>query len=1000
MRKTSILKAGTAPIALGLMLAAVPAFAQDQTDAEEATEDTGAILVTGSRIARPDLEAPSPVSVVSAEQIQLTGTQTLETLLNDLPQVVPGATTSSNNPSGTFGTIDLRGLGPQRTLILLNGERLPPSTTTGVVDISLIPVQLIQRVEVVTGGASATYGSDAIGGVVNFILRDDFEGVDLTGQMGINENGSGQEYSYGMLVGGNFADGRGNITLSANYFNREAISSSRYEFSRVSGATYFNQDTEEYYLVDDPSDIQPNSVIALAGGSATGPWGSIASLTGNPFRNLSTLLPAQFAAANTDCNAATPGVAVNAGTLSFNDQGALTPNFTSTAGSSLCGIPLRSLGSSRYNFAPDNLNQLPYDRYNFVATGSYEFSDTTRLSLFGAYTESRLTQQLAPTPAQTPATGFRFDPTRVSIIRDDLRTALNSRVNPNGLFEYSRRFSETGPRLGRIESRNINARAILEHDLSEKWTANAVFSWGRNSLDTISIGNVNRTAVEQGVYGCRNADGSTVGILPGCVTLDLFGPNTLTPAMVNFIQTDTVDVARFEQIRAAANITGELFELPGGPAGLAVGVEYRKDDGSFVPDDAKRRGEIIGFNAANPQVGSINVKEIYGEIRLPVLGGDGFPDLLSFEAGARYSDYNTIGGLFNWKVGAEFAPVDWLRFRGSYNKAARAPNVTELFQGGDQGFPAYTDPCNRGPQATDPRSADLLARCIASGVPAAVLPTFAQQNAQLQSFAFGQGDLSEERAETWTAGAVISPEWFPVGRLNLTADYYDITIKGSIQALSAQFYVNGCFTAATPDPTACARITRGADGQIASVNTGRRNSPDVGGPFEVSGVDIGADWVIPVSEVFGGSSDARIRIGNVFTYQLKYSVGGVDAVGTTNGGGFSGIASKYKNNTTVALDTEKFTTQLRWVYASGADEFDFFGTDRGINTIPALSYFDLSMRFRVADKFELVGIVGNLFDKLPPQIQGYSNEQSNTAASFYTPIFYGRNFTISTRVSF
>jgi iron complex outermembrane receptor protein len=992
MKNISILKAGTAPLALGLMLASAPAFAQDQaaTDEPAAEEGQRLIVVTGSRIARPDLEAPSPVTVVSAEQIQLTGTQTLETLLNDLPQVVPGATTSSNNPSGTFGTIDLRGLGPQRTLILLNGERLPPSTTTGVVDISLIPVQLIRQVEVVTGGASAVYGSDAIGGVVNFVLRDDFEGVDLTGQYGINENGTGAEYSYGILLGGNFADGRGNITVSANYYNREAISTSRYEFSRVSGATYTTAEGVDY-LVDDPSDIIPGSTLSLQGGSIGAPWGHITADGANPFRNLSTLLPQQFASANTDCNAATAGVAVNGGSLSFNDAGALTPHFNTTFAGSLCAIPLRSIGSSRYNFAPDNLNQLPYDRYNFVTVGSYEFNEKTRLNVFGAYTESRLQQQLAPTPAIAPATGFVINPTLAVNIPDDLRAALNSRPNPNGNFTYSRRFNETGPRLGIIESRNINARAILEHDINEKWTANAIFSWGRNSLDTISIGNVNRTAVEQGINGCRNLAGGVggAGVLPGCVSLDIYGPNTLTPAMVSFIQTDTVDIARFEQVRAAVNLTGELFELPGGPAGLAVGAEYRDDNGSFIPDDAKQRGEIIGFNAAAPQAGGINVKEIYGEIRLPVLGGDGFPELLSFEAGARYSDYNTIGGLFNWKVGGEFAPFDFIRFRASYNKAARAPNVQELFQGGDQGFPGYTDPCNRTGAAVDPRSAALLALCATSGIPAAVLPTFTQQNAQLQSFAFGQADLSEEQAETWTAGAVISPDWFPLGRLNLTADYYDITLKGAIQALSAQFYINECFR--NNNPTECARIERSTiDGQVVSVDTGRRNSPDTNGPFVVRGIDIGADWVIPLAEVFGGSTDARLRLGNVFSYQLDYSVGGTNAVGTTNGGGFSGIASEFKNNLTAAVETETFTGQLRWVYASGA----------AAEGIRDLSFFDLSLRARVSDQFELVGIVGNLFDKLPPQVSGFSNEQSNTSASFYAPIFYGRSFTVSTRVSF
>lgn len=1012
MKNISILKAGVAPVALGLALVSAPAFGQ-VTDGAPVDEEAvsadgsdattgGGIVVTGSRIARPDLEAPSPVTVVGEEQIALTGTQTLESLLNDLPQVVPGATTTSNNPSGTFGTIDLRGLGPGRTLILLNGERLPPSTSTGITDISIIPTALVQRVEVVSGGASAVYGSDAIGGVVNFILKNDFEGVEMQGQVGINENGTGLEYAIGGIVGGNFADGRGNLTVAANYFNREGISTGRFRNTRVDPATYYDPATDKYYPVDDPSDIIPGSVFALPGGSSGTPWGSVTNNAANPFRNLATLLPGTFAAANTDCNAATPGVPVNTGTLSFNDGGQLTPFFTAGSATSFCGIPLRGIGSSRYNFAPDNLVQLPYDRYNFTANGTYEFSDSTRVRVFGAYTESRLTQQLAPTPAIAPGTGFTIDPTTAVGIPADLRIALNSRANPNAPFQFSRRFTETGPRLGNIESRNILARFILEHDISDRWSANLVGSWGRNALDTQSIGNVNRTAVEQGLVGCRNNSGvvNGAGILPGCVPVNIYGPNTITPAALAFIQTDTFDVDRFEQSRVAANLTGQLFELPGGWAGIALGAEIRKDTASVTPDDAKQRGEIIGFNAAGPQAGQIDVKEVYGEVRLPILGGSGFPDLLAVEAGARYSDYSTIGGLFNWKVGAEFAPVDWIRFRGSFNKAARAPNVQELFQGGDQGFPQVTDPCARGPAPTDPRSAATLALCstVGGGIPAADLATFAQQNQQIQSFAFGQPDLQEERAETWTAGVVVSPKWWPLGRFNLTADYYHIEIAGSIQALSAQFYLAQCFTAL--NTAECARVNRDpSTGQIISVDTGRRNNPDTDGPFEASGIDIGADWSFPLSDLIG-SSEARVRFSNIFSYVMDYGVGGADEIGTTGGGGFSGIVSKYSNTATLGVDLPKFGGQLRWVYKSGADDFAYFGTAKGINTIKDLSYFDLSLRWRPSERFEFTGIVSNLFDERPQQINGYQAEQSGTSASFFAPIFYGRSYTVSARVRF
>lgn len=1005
MKNTTILKAGIAPFALGLALASSPALAQDatggDTDADEPA--AGSIVVTGSRIARPDLEAPSPVTVVGEEQIELTGTQTLESLLNELPQVIPGATTTSNNPSGTFGTVDLRGLGPGRTLILLDGERLPPSTTTGVVDISLIPTQLVRRVEIVTGGASAVYGSDAIAGVVNFILRDDFEGVEVNAQSGINEDGTGFEFAVGGVVGGNFADGRGNLTLSGSYFERESISTGRYDYTRVDAAVFGAADFSRVYPVDDPSDILPGDVRLASGGSATPPWGQIVSLSGNPFQNLSTLLPGQFAAANTDCNAATPGVPVNGGQLSFNDQGQLTPYFTAGATTNpLCGIPLRSIGSSRYNFAPDNFVQLPYDRYNFVMTGSYEFSDETRLKLFGAYTESRLTQQLAPTPAGVPATSFTINPTTAQFIPADLRIALNSRSNPNGNFVYGRRFTETGPRIGQIESRNVNARAILEHDLSDKWNVNFVASWGRNALDSIAIGNINRTAVEQGVNGCINQSGvrNGPGVLPNCVPVNIFGPNSLTPDMVDFVQTDTVDYDRFEQVRAAVNLTGELFELPGGPAGIAVGAEYRKDTGSSTPDDAKIRGEIIGFNAAAPQAGSIIAKEVYGEIRLPILGGDGFPDLLALEAGARYSDYSSIGGLFNWKVGAEFAPVDWLRFRGSYNRAARAPNVQELFQGGDQGFPGYTDPCNDNAA----RTAAILAQCVATtpGSTAALFTGFVQANSQVQSFQFGDPSLTEERAETWTAGVVASPDWFPIGRLNLTGDYYDITLRGAIQGQGVGFYLNACYRSAPP--AECDRVSRDpATGQITAVNLGRRNNPDTNGPFHVAGVDVGLDWVIGMDELFGGSSDWRLRIQNIYSYLIDFEIGGVDFVGTSFGGGFSGVASESRNTLTVAAENERFTAQIRWIHSDGADDslpaaYDIPGAV-GFET-PSLDYADLSLRWRVNERFSLTAIVNNITDERPVQTTAFSNEQSNTAASYYAPIFYGRGYTISTTVRF
>ena len=232
MKNTRIskFKYAAAPLALGLAMISTPSFAQAAE--EEAAGE--AIVVTGSRIARPDLEAPSPVTSVTSEQFDLTGTVTVETLLNELPQLIPGNTRTSNNQGGEdFSTLDLRGLGPERTLILVDGERVPASSTTGVVDIGTIPAGLIERVDVVTGGASAVYGSDAIAGVVNFILKDDYQGMELTAQYGLSEEGDGATFNVQGLLGGNFAEGRGNMTLFASYFTRQSVGQNDRDLTRA-----------------------------------------------------------------------------------------------------------------------------------------------------------------------------------------------------------------------------------------------------------------------------------------------------------------------------------------------------------------------------------------------------------------------------------------------------------------------------------------------------------------------------------------------------------------------------------------------------------------------------------------------------------------------------------------------------------------------------------------------------------------------------------------------
>ena len=700
-------------------------------DAPAAADADDAIVVTGTRIARPDLEAPSPVTTVSAEQFDLTGTVTVETLLNELPQLVPGNTRTSNNQGGEdFSTLDLRGLGPQRTLILVDGERVPASSSSGVVDIGTIPAGLIERVDVVTGGASAVYGSDAMAGVVNFVLKDNFEGMELNAQYGISDHGDGATMNVQGLLGGNFGDDRGNMTFFASYYTRKSVGQGDRDVTRNAAALYYDYATSSYFIPDHLTLPGPGQILVAGGGSGTPPFGFITQNASNPFQNLSVLLPGQFAAADRDCNPATAGTPVNSGNLSFNDNGQLTPRFTA----GLCAFADRSVGSSRFNFNPLNYLVTPYDRWSMALTGRYDINDSIRFKVIANYTDSSQEVNLAP----TPATGIVV-PVNNAFIRNngacgvnscnpDLLIALNSRPNPAAPFTIDRRFSETGPRVGIYDSKTATLRGTLSGPLAHGFNWDVTGSYGRTTAIASLRGNINRTALTQGLNNCP------LGSLPGCVPLDIFGAGTVTGAGLSFVNLDTKETREFDQARIAGNITGNLVELPAGPVGIAIGAEARTDRGTIIVDDAQRTGNIYGFNATQNQKGKVNVKEVYGEIRVPILADMPFFHDLSVEAGARYSDYSTVGGLFNYKFGAQWSPVEWLKFRGIYNKAARAPSIVELFQNGDQGFPSYSDFCNATPVGS--RTPAELALCQAQA-PAVNFATFAQNNSQVQAFAFG-----------------------------------------------------------------------------------------------------------------------------------------------------------------------------------------------------------------------------------------------------------------------
>ena len=981
-----------------MAVAAAPAFAQDAA-AEAEVDD---VVVTGSRIVRQDFEAISPVTTVSSETIELTATLTVDSLLNTLPSVVAGNTRTSNNAGGeSFSTVDLRGLGPSRTLVLVNGERVPASSTTGVVDINTIPASLIDRVEVVTGGASAVYGSDALAGVVNFILKDDFEGAELSATYGAAFDGYSPEYEINGLFGGSFANGRGNLTVYGSYYNREGTYQSELDYSRTSGAVLVAADGS--YVVADSSEQwwdyvnnQGALVAYVAGGSGTSAWGTVYNNGANPFRNLAAVVGAtgngNFAAGgyDTNCDGIANATPYNTGNLSFDSNGALVPR--RVAGG--CAVPDRAAGSDRYNFAPDNYLVIPAERFTISTIGTYDITDDIKLRTQVSYTNSWQKVQLAP----TPATGLTVSltPAMQSLIsrrHPDLWAALQSRPNPLASFTMDRRMNEVGARIGESENNALAILNTLTGSLWGDWDWSLTGSYGVNNYTDVGAHSTNKTALAQGLAGCQDANtGLPLGVtaLPGCVPLDIFGEGTLNSEMVAFLDVPTFATTEVEEKRVAGFVRGSIFELPAGPLSTVFGFEWRESSADYRVDNEQRTGNIFGFNAVQNQKGSVDVKELYTEVAIPLLADLPFVNYLGLEGGYRYSDYSTIGGVDTYKVGLEYEPTDWLKVRTVYNSAVRAPSVFELFQAGDQGFPAYSDPCDAGQQP----DAATLAFCSAQAG-GFDFTGFTQNNSQVEAFAFGNPNLLPEDAETFTVGVVFQPRTFPIGQFRASLDYYDIEITNLVADFGANYWIGQCYDSLGADTAACARVVRNPrDGQIDYVNTSRGNV----GYQKTQGYDLQIDWSIPLEDYT--PLPGRLRINELFTYVDSLEIDGDEYAGTGYAG-IGGVIFDVKSILSVAYDVSDWTFFTRWTYIGETDDIGFGPNyvDGSPEYLPASSYVDVTARWDVTDTLQLTANIGNIFDEMPPvTASGTYYGQGNIDGQVYRT--FGRTFSISARARF
>jgi outer membrane receptor protein involved in Fe transport len=974
-----------------------------QSSGQNVNQTDGDIFVTGSRIARRDLTSSSPLAVVQDEEFTLSGAVNVEQVINTLPQVIPGATSFSNNPGGGVATLNLRGLGSQRNLVLVNGRRYIFYDANQTTDLNTIPQFLIDSVDVVTGGASAVYGSDALVGVVNFRLRTDLEGITAGAQYNITEEGDGRRYNGYVAIGSQMADGRGHVAAFAEYYNRGSIFQGDRAFSR-------------FALQDNATGtaLQP-------GGSAGVPQGRFVAAT-----NLA-IGPGAACTANPNAN---PPVVVNncvniGGGTTFTGLGA----FFFGPGNQRAYVG----ATDAYNYAPSNYLMVPQERWTLGGYAEYEVVENVNAYTEVTFVNNRVQNELAPTPitqnlniniatactqvdAATCATLQQIGANQQAAIA--LAAARNAEEIAAGRPGVANPFGSNGvgpafiPALGAGQVRlqaNTRTAAIANRNtaddrnafrvvtgvrgnLTEDLTYDAYYMFARTRNSNIQEGNVSRSNFITNV---------TNG------TCNIFGANRLSDTCIENIAILAQNTEISQLQVAQASIAGSLFTSPWATdsVGFATGVEWRSMSASFIPDTALASGDVVGFNAGDPTAGGYNVKEVFGELRIPLIQ-DSFFSRLELNGAARYSDYSldAVGGVWTYAAGVEFAPIRDITFRGQYQRAVRAPNVQELFGGQSVGFPPATDPCsNRQPEAG--RTEAVRATCIATGVPAAAVFTQAiQPNDQIQGAFGGNPNLQEEVADTITFGAVVRPRFIP--RLNIAVDYYDIEIDNAIATAGGGVnnILNLCYnTIQDANSALCQLISRDQQGVISGPpNVVSANNANLS-QLTTEGIDFQVDYSLPMAFSMTGSGESRLNfffLGNYswennFTPLADLPEDVVQCAGRF-GLNCGNPTARWKWSSRLSLIDGPVTASLRWRHI-GRTTDDDDETDYVVETIGAYDLFDLAFSVNAGDHLTLNFGVNNLLDKRPPII-GSNQEQANTYPGTFDVI--GRDFFISANVRF
>jgi iron complex outermembrane recepter protein len=979
------------PVTTGPQAAVPPAVVGTNANGAPATGQQE-IVVTGSRIPQPNLETASPVTTVTSQEVKVSGTTRTEDLINSLPQVFAAQGSNVSNGSSGTATVDLRGLGSKRNLVLVNGKRLQAGDTFNpVADIDFVPNQLIKRVDVLTGGASAVYGADAVAGVINFIMDTTFTGFRIDGEASVFQhnnntdkgvlaanaargflpphgnvvNGGAQDAA--AMFGAAFDDGRGHVVAYATYRTQDAILQSTRDYSFCTlGA-------------NSPAKVISTGRTFSCGGSSTS--------------NQATLF-------------------TNVGT--FHVQGnQFAP------------------GSVPFNFAPFNYFQRPDERYNLGVFADYEIVPGAHPYLEAMFMDDHTDAQIAPSGDFFNTTTINCDnPLLSAQERGTICVPANTFVDQNGITQavayLGRRNVEGGARDDDLRHDDFRVVAGVRGEPLRGISYDAYYQTGQTirqenfrndfsalrlnfALDAVAV--LNGAIVAPGTAGATIECRATFQGNPaaaGCVPFNPFQAGGVNQAQENFLQVPGFEHGVINENIAHADVTftgadyGLQTPWSDTGIGLNVGVEYRKESLDFRDDLEQQTGDLAGGGGPIPPVsGHFDVREAFAELQVPIIEHS-FIEELALDGGFRKSTYHVGANNFStntYKLEARFAPIPDVRFRASYNRAVRAPNIIELFEPAAIGLSPATDPC------AGPTPAASLAQCQLSGVTAAQFGNIVDNPAaQFNALFAGNRNLKPETADTWTAGVILQPRFVP--GLALTADYFNIKVKNLLGALTFSEVLNGCIgqPPIPQDLTLCPLIHRAPNGSLFLTQNGfvdLTNINQAGVGLQTRGIDLNGTY----SRRLGGLGTLNLSFVGTRLLKLENPHFGQDCAGFFSdvcAGPFGTPNPKWRHKARISLTMPNgIGASVAWRHfsstiappSSAAVLKDLVGDQK----VPAQSYFDLALTARMAQRLNLRLGVNNIFDKDPPLVGGPA-PNGNTFPQVYDAL--GRFFFAGATVDF